>query len=172
MSRDFRRPHHSTARLMIFGASHAAGKTRSRMLRLFERVVPFHKGEGPAVAILFLHYFLVSAAVIAGKAARDALFLSHYGKSALPLMYVANAIVIAVAVVIFSRLSKRTTPRAISTATLAVFAASLGPISMSLNGCTIAALYIWMELIGAIALMQAWILVGNAFDPRQAKRLF
>src|SRR5947208_7538122 len=103
------------------------------MLHLLRRAVLVHKGERKVVAILFLHYFLVSAAVIAGKAARDALFLSHYGKSALPLMYVANAIVIAAAVAVFSRLARRSTPRAISTASLAVFAASLGPISLILH---------------------------------------
>src|SRR3954469_17214340 len=121
MSLDFRRPHHSTAGFMIFGASHAAGKTRSRMLRLLGRVIPIHKGEGPAVAILFLHYFLVSAAVIAGKSARDALFLSHFSKSVLPLMYIANAVIITSAIALLSRISKRSATRDTTTGTLIVF---------------------------------------------------
>ena len=136
------------------------------------RVIPFHKGERAAVATLFLHYFLVSAAVIAGKSARDALFLSHFGKSVLPLMYMANAVVITAAMALLARLSKRSATRETTTASLVVFAAALIVVRFRLNGFTIAALYVLMEVIGAVVLMQAWIMVGNAFDPRQAKRLF
>src|SRR5437764_3816352 len=138
------------------------------MLHLLKRAVLVHRGERKAVAILFLHYFLVSAAVIAGKSARDALFLSHFGKSALPAMYAANAVVITAAMALVSRLSARFTTRRVSTGSLAVFAASLALLGMALNGYTIAALYVWMELIGAIVILQAWNLAGNAFDPRQA----
>src|SRR4051794_36794158 len=142
------------------------------MLRLLRRVIPIHKGEGPAVAILFLHYFLVSAAVIAGKAARDALFLSHFNKSILPLMYVANAIVIAATMALLSRISKLSGTREVATGSLVLFAGSLLAVRFRLNGVVIAALYVWVEVIGAVVLMQAWIMVGNAFNPRQAKRLF
>src|SRR4051794_9843296 len=142
------------------------------MLRLLRRVIPIHKGEGPAVAILFLHYFLVSAAVIAGKSARDALFLSHFSKSVLPLMYIANAVVITAAMALLSRISKRCATRETTTGTLIVFAASLLALRLRLNGFAIATLYVWMEVVGAVLLMQAWIMVGIAFDPRQAKRLF
>src|SRR5689334_16228708 len=136
------------------------------MLQLLTRALVVHRGERKVVAILVLHYFLVSAAVIAGKSARDALFLSHFGKSALPAMYVANAVVITAAMAVVSRLSRRFTTRAISTGSLAIFAASLALLAAALNGYTIAALYVWMELIGAIVILQAWNLAGNAFDPR------
>src|SRR4051812_2779083 len=164
MKPDLGSPHHSTAGFMSFGAS--------RMFRLLERVVPFRKGEGPAVAILFLHYFLVSAAVIAGKSARDALFLSHFSKSVLPLMYIANAVIITSAIALLSRISKRSATRDTTTGTLIIFAASLLALRLRLNGVEIAALYVWMEVVGAVVLMHAWTMVGIAFDPRQAKRLF
>ncbi len=54
-------------------------------------------GERAATAVLLLHYFLVSAAVIAGKSARDVLFRSHSEKSVFPLMSLANAVVITAA---------------------------------------------------------------------------
>jgi ATP/ADP translocase len=142
------------------------------MLRLLKRVAPLHQEERAAVATLFLHYFLVSASVIAGKSARDALFLSHFSKSVLPLMYVANAVIITAAMALLSRISRRFGTREVATGSLVVFAVSLLAILFRLTGFVIAALYIWMEVIGAVALMQAWIMVGNAFDPRQAKRLF
>ena len=84
----------------------------------------------------------------------------------------STAIIITAAMSVVSLVSKRLTTRAITTGCLAVFAASLALLSAALNGYTIAAFYVWMELIGAIVIMQAWTLVGNAFDPRQAKRLF
>jgi hypothetical protein len=142
------------------------------MPRLWQRVIPFHKGERAAVAILFSHYFLVSAAVIAGKSARDALFLSHFSKSVLPLMYIANALVITTAMALVARISKRSGTRQTATGTLVAFAVSLMAIRLRLNGVMIAVLYVWIEVIGAVILMQAWIIVGSAFDPRQAKRLF
>ena len=142
------------------------------MLHLLQRIVPLRKGERAAVSILFMHYFLVSASVIAGKAARDALFLSHFSKSVLPLMYVANALVITAAMALLSRISKRSATREVTTGCLLVFAASLLAVRFRLDGFMIAGLYVWMEVIGAVVMMQAWIMVGNAFDPRQAKRLF
>ena len=56
------------------------------------RMFPVDEGERLPVIVLFSHLFLVSAAVIGGKAARDAFFLSQYGKSILPLMYLLNAV--------------------------------------------------------------------------------
>ena len=78
-----------------------------RILQLLARAVPVQEGERAVVGILFVHYFLVAAAVIAGKSARDALFLSHYSKSVLPLMYLANAVVITAAMSLLSRISRR-----------------------------------------------------------------
>jgi AAA family ATP:ADP antiporter len=142
------------------------------MLMPLARLVPIHRGERLAVGVLFTHYFLVSAAVIAGKAARDAFFLSRYDKSILPLMYLLNAIVVTLAMVAFSRVIKRFSPAAGAALTLGFFSVTLLLIELKLDGFMIGVLYVWMEVIGAVVILHAWLLTGDAFDPRQAKRLF
>jgi ATP/ADP translocase len=142
------------------------------MLTSLARILPVQSGERLSVGILFTHYFLVSAAVIAGKAARDAFFLSRYDKSLLPLMYLANAIAVALAMVAFSRVNRRFSPRAGAALTLGFFCLTLLLIELNLDGWMVGVLYVWMEVIGAVVVLQSWLLTGNAFDPRQGKRLF
>jgi hypothetical protein len=131
-----------------------------------------HEGEGAAVGVLFLHYFLVSAAVIAGKAARDAYFLTYFTKSVLPLMYLADAVVITAAMAALARFSKKASTGVVTTATLIVFSASLFLVGVGMTRWMVVVFYIWMEVIGSVVILHAWLLVGNAFDPQQAKRLF
>jgi ATP/ADP translocase len=142
--------------------------TSSRLARRLR----IQEGEVWPVAVLFLHYFLVSAAVIAGKAARDAFFLSKYDKSILPLMYLANAAAVSLAMVAFSHLSRRLSARASAALCLGFFSGSLFLLEFHLEGWAVPVLYVWMEVIGAVVILQSWMLTGNAFDPRQAKRLF
>ena len=136
------------------------------------RHLHIRSGEGGRVAFLCLHYFLISAAIIAGKAARDGFFLSRYDKSLLPLMLLANAGGVSLAVALFSRLSKRLSTRAATLVTLASFAASLLLLEAHLEGWAIPVLYVWVEVIASITVLQAWLLAADVFDPRQAKRLF
>ena len=136
------------------------------------RLFPVLPAERLAVSVLFTHYLLVSAAVIAGKSARDAFFLTKYDKSILPLMYLANAVCVALAMAMFSRLSKRFSTGVGAAVTGAFFAVTLLLIELNLDGWMVGVLYVWMEVIGTVVILQSWLLTGEAFDPRQAKRLF
>ncbi len=138
----------------------------------FARMFPVEEGERLPVIVLFSHLFLVSAAVIGGKAARDAFFLSQYGKSILPLMYLLNAVAVALVMAAFSRVIKRFSAAVGSVATLGFFVVTLLLLELKLDGWMVGVLYVWMEVIGAVVILHAWLLTGNAFDPRQAKRLF
>lgn len=133
---------------------------------------PVYAEERLPVIVLFTHLLLVSAAVIGGKAARDAFFLSRYGKSILPLMYLLNAVAVALVMAAFSRVIRRFRPAIGSVATLGFFVITLLLMELRLDGWMIGVLYVWMEVIGAVVILHAWLLTGNAFDPRQAKRLF
>jgi ATP/ADP translocase len=142
------------------------------MPKSLARLFPILPGEYVSVGVLFAHYFLVSAAVIAGKAARDAFFLTRYDKSLLPLMYLANAVCIALVMSGFSRFGKRLSPGTGAAVTAGFFSVTLVLIELRLDGWMVAVLYVWMEVIGTVVIVQSWLLTGNAFDPRQAKRLF
>ena len=152
-----------------FPRSSALLMNTTRWLTQKLRIEP---AEARPVAILFAHYFLVSAAVIAGKSARDAFFLSRYDKSVLPLMYLANAAGVTFAMWVLSKLSARFSTRANVTGALVCFSISLLLLQLHMEGWAIPVLYVWMEIIGSVILLQAWMITGNAFDPRQAKRLF
>jgi hypothetical protein len=130
------------------------------------------KAQRFPVLVLFLHYFLISAAVIAGKSARDAFFLSEFPKTALPAMYFANAVCVALAMAAFTYVSKKFSPGVATASTLGFFSITVLLIDLVLSHWMMAVLYVWMEVIGAVVVLQAWILTGNAFDPRQAKQFF
>ena len=142
------------------------------MPKSLAKLFPVLPGEYLSVGVLFAHYFLVSAAVIAGKAARDAFFLTRYDKSLLPLMYLINAVCIALVMAGFSRFSRRFSPGTGAAVAAGFFAITLVLIELRLDGWMVAVLYVWMEVIGSVVIVQSWLLTGNAFDPRQAKRLF
>ena len=149
-----------------------AGIMPARMLTWVSRFFPVLACERQAVGVLFAHYLLVSAAVIAGKSARDAFFLTRYDKSLLPLMYLANALCVAVAMAAFARLGKRVGTARSAALTAGFFSVTLLLIELNLEGWMVGVLYVWMEVIGAVVILQSWLLTGNAFDPRQARRLF
>ena len=142
------------------------------MNSFLSRHLRIRSGETGRVAFLALHYFLIGAAIIAGKSARDGFFLSRYDKSLLPLMLLANAGGVSLAVALFSRLSKRRSTRVATLVTLVSFAASLLLLEAHLEGWAIPVLYVWVEVIASIMVLQTWMLAADVFDPRQAKRLF
>ena len=53
-----------------------------------------------------------------------------------------------------------------------VFSLSLFLFQRVLEGLIIPLLFIWVEIINVLSIMQFWILAGEIYNPRQAKRLF
>jgi len=128
--------------------------------------------ERRKVALLLLHYVWVVAVTIAGKSVRDAYFLSRYEKSILPLMAVAAAIAVALAIAFFTRVERNFRSRVLAPTASLIFAASLAMLHFSMARWTIPVLYVWMEVINVVTILQFWLLAAELLDPRQAKRLF
>ena len=135
-------------------------------------LIALKRGEGSPFALLFLYYFCLVALTIAAKAARDACFLSQYDKSLLPLMFVASAASVAVAVAVYSGLAKRLGDRTTLHLTNGLFAGSLVVIQPVIAGILIPVSYVWIEVITVITMLQFWLLAPALFDPRRAKRLY
>jgi hypothetical protein len=129
-------------------------------------------GEGRTVALLLVHYVWVVAVTIAGKSVRDTYFLSRYDRSVLPLMAVAAAIAVAVSVALFTRMENRLRSKILVPLVSLVFAASLAALHFRLQGFAIPVLYVWMEVINVVMILQFWLLASELLDSRQAKRLF
>ncbi|HEX2250247.1 MAG TPA: HEAT repeat domain-containing protein [Gemmatimonadales bacterium] len=110
---------------------------------------------------------------LAGKATRDALFLSTFGVAALPPMVIAAAVLSAVLTVVLARVMARSRP------------ARLVPRLFGLSGLLLLAewalvptapratavlVYLHLTGLGAILVSGFWAIVNERFDPRTAKR--
>jgi len=122
--------------------------------------------------LLALQSFVVIAVTVAGKSVRDGYFLSRFAKSTLPLMMCAIAVSVAIVVPLYKKLGSRYRPEVLLPCTGLFFSFSLTLFHLKLEGWTIPVLYVWMELINVITMMQLWVLASEVFDARQAKRLF
>ena len=147
------------------------------------------KDERKQVLILFVQFFAVVATSITGSSARDAYFLNLFDRSYLPLMFVAIAITMVIVINIYKRVTDGKDLIQVITIGGAIFAATLLIIQISLSrlftmfaaGESITALpekwlipflFVFMEVVVSLSILQFWMLAGEVFDARQAKRLF
>lgn len=109
----------------------------------------------------------------AGKATRDALFLSSYGVSLLPRTIVAAAIVSVLAALLASRWMTRLSPgRLVPLAfgTSAVVTLVEWALLAPFRGVVAIALYLHVAALGGVLISGFWSVVNERFDPRTAKR--
>lgn len=137
-----------------------------------KRVINVRPDERTRTLVLFLQYFLVVFVTIAGKSARDTLFLSRFDRSFLPLMFAACAVAVASAAALYSHFGRRLSSRALFNGLNILALAGLLAVKFHLDGLSIPILYIWMEIIIAILSLSFWLTASEIFDPRQAKRLY
>ncbi len=130
------------------------------------------RDERAPVLLLFFQFFAIVAISITGSSARDAFFLNLFDRSYLPLMFLAIAVTMVVVIAVYKRLTDGRDSVQVITASGLLFAATLYLIQMKLQGWVIPTLFVWMEVIVSLSILQFWMLAGEIFDPRQAKRLF
>jgi AAA family ATP:ADP antiporter len=110
---------------------------------------------------------------VAGKATRDALFLSNFDVTNLPKVMIASAIASMAGVLIMSRLLSQFSPFALVPA---VFGASailfIGEWLLlgSHPGVASVVLYLHMAVFGAILISGFWSVINERFDPHSAKQ--
>jgi AAA family ATP:ADP antiporter len=118
---------------------------------------------------------LMMAHQVAGKAARDGIFLSQFSTSALPRMVAAAALVAVVSSVLRGRTLVRMGPQritAISFGISGVLQAGEWVLLRYHPQIASCAIYLHVVAFGAILLSGYWSLMNEAFDPREAKRVF
>ena len=113
------------------------------------------------------------AAQVAGKATRDALFLSQFHISTLPLVLIAAAILSIGVTLLVSRLLAeygpgRVTPPAFVLSAVLLLA-EWGIASFSPRAAAIV-VYLHTASLGAVLISGFWSLLNERFDPRSAKR--
>ena len=149
--------------------------SRERRDRLLEALFAVRPNELRLAALLFGYCFAVVGALTMGRALRDALFLAQYDKSALPWMYLAQAVSVAAVSACYARYADRVRKDLMASGTAAFLALSLVLFRVGVGvgpRWVVAALYIWVEVLAAVGIIQFWNLANELFNPREAKRLF
>src|SRR6185295_1497513 len=145
------------------------------LLRLLESVFPVRAGERKLTSILFLQSLLAVGAFVAGRSVRDALFLAHGSRSQLAWMYVASAGAVTAVGLLYNPIAARVRRDLMAIGSAALFAAAFVALWLvERRGApwVYAALYVYVEVMGALTLVQFWTLCNELFNAREAKRLY
>ena len=129
---------------------------------------------GLLTTIAMIAATLMIAQHIAGKAARDALFLTHFDVSQLPKIMIVSAAVSVVAVLLMSRLLSRFGPaRVIPPLYLAsaLLLAIQWYLADSSPRVAVIALYLHVASLNSILISGFWSVVNERFDPYTAKKV-
>src|SRR5436309_6508340 len=140
------------------------------------RLLQVRRGEAARALLLFTYLFLIIASSVITKANRDALFQEKFGSFWLPYVDMASAVIVAAAMGVYLRVSRRVAPRSLLVGTLLVSAAATvefwfvarvrEPVWM------LPVLYVWASVAGVLLPAQVWTLANQVMTTREAKRLF
>jgi ATP/ADP translocase/HEAT repeat protein len=123
----------------------------------------------------FVYLLCAVGAFVLGRNVAAALFLSEYGSTSLPWMYVASATAVSLAAWSYARVTGRIRLDKLILATLVALALVLVGLRLAMVfGVPLVypALYVLVEVMGALVVIQFWSLANTLHDTREAKRLF
>jgi hypothetical protein len=129
----------------------------------------------PAITSAMVCAAAVGAQFVAGKAARDALFLANLDVTALPAMVVATAVFSILLVALSSRGLRRVAPGTLVPAVFALSAALfLADWALSTVRPTLAAQALYLQVSGLGPMLGSgfWLIITEHFDPHTARRTF
>ena len=141
-------------------------------MKYIRKLINIKAGEGKMVFTFFLFSFFTIAMGLTAKTAKDAYFLSRFEKSILPLMFLVVAVAIAPILSGYTKLAKKLAPKIMFVLTTSIFCFSFILSQSLISGWVVPAIYVWVEIVVAIALIQFWAFAAESFQPQQAKRLF
>ena len=122
--------------------------------------------------LLFFMFFSIVAASITGATVRDAVFLIQFDKTFLSIMFVIVAFFMALIISIYKRISSGNDLLKTLISSNLIFIILLFIFQFNLKGWWIPGLYLCIEMITILSILQFWILAGEIFNARQAKRIF
>ncbi|MBI3922107.1 MAG: HEAT repeat domain-containing protein [Armatimonadetes bacterium] len=145
------------------------------MPAVLARLFPVRRQDLGRLIPCFIIYFLVIAGVIFGRNARDSLFLKEIGIKWLPCMYIANAFAVVLCSLVYTAFVDKI-PRSVFvtiSSTLFIGALFLSRFILQSHAKWFyVVLYMMVQVIWLLSVMQFWTFAGDLFDTRAAKRLF
>lgn len=145
------------------------------MQRFLETVFPVRAGERKLTGVLFLQSLLAVGAFVAGRSVRDALFLAHGSREDLAWMYVASAGAVTLVGLAYNPIAARVRRDLMAVGSGVLFAALfivLWRVERTGQRWVYPTLYVYVEVMGALTLVQFWTLCNELFNAREAKRLY
>lgn len=145
------------------------------MLRLLEFLLPVRSSERRLTFTLFLHSLFAVGAFLTGRTVRDALFLAHADRASLAWMYVASAVAVTLAGLLYGRLVTQLRRDVMALGSASLFAAlfvAAWVVERSHAAWVYPSLYVLVEVMGGLVLVQFWTLANELFNAREAKRLY
>jgi AAA family ATP:ADP antiporter len=145
------------------------------MIEFLEKALNVRRSEfGPAF-LLFAYLFSAIGAYYIALSAGDAMFLSAYGKENLPYVMIATAVVVGTFASIYIRLSNKVRVQFLMFGALAFFAATFGLfwwITHFNVKIVYGLIYVWTNMLGAIAPTIGWTMANYVLTTREARRIF
>ena len=135
-------------------------------------IINIKKEERSPIIILMMMFFCIVGSSITGASARDTFFLTQFDKSLLPLMFAFVAGLMVAAISIYNKITSNLDLVKTIILSSIFFCVTLLIIRLNLNGFVIPLFYAWTDVIISIIIFQFWLLAGEIFNARQAKRLF
>jgi ATP/ADP translocase len=147
----------------------AARAPAARFLDTFK----LRPGELPQVALLFAWCFCVVGAVWMTRAVRDSLFLARIPADRLAYMYVASPLTMSLVGLGYSRFADNFRRERLVMGTAAIVAVALLGVRAGLGAGAwfYYVFYVAVDVMGTLAATQLWLIAGEQFNSRDAKRL-
>src|SRR5258706_2088310 len=154
----------------------------TRLERALEAGLRIRPGEQRRVALMAAYAANAIGAVVVGRSVRDALYLAEKAKEqggaaqGLAGMYVFSSIAIVIVSFSYARIADKF-PRGLLNAAGALVCAAFCAAFWTLiqlhdRPWVYAALYIFVEAMGSLVVIQFWTMANDVFHAREAKRLF
>jgi HEAT repeat protein len=144
--------------------------------RALEAGLRIRPGEQRRAAIMAAYAASAIGAVVVGRSVRDALYLAHGTARGLSWLYIFSSVAIVAVSSGYARVADRI-PRgflnAVSAVTCAAGCAAFWALLRAgAHGSVYPALYVFVEAMGSLLLIQFWTMANDVFHAREAKRLF
>lgn len=133
-------------------------------------------GEQRRVAMMAAYAANAIGAVVVGRSIRDALYLANRPANGLAGMYIWSSLAIVIVSYAYARIADKV-PRGQLNAASALACAAVCSVFWALltlhsGQWVYPALYIFVEAMGSLIVIQFWTMANDVFHAREAKRLF
>ena len=143
--------------------------------KVFERVFDIRTGEWRRLLLLYGFAFMLNVTIVWGQASSEALFLKPVGVDKLPIMFIADAILNIITLIIYTAFADRISNRQLMVTipiigAVVLIAARIG-IEFEFQP-TYFLLYLSARVLQVIISIHAWTYIADFYDTRTAKRHF